>query len=168
MSIRSLLLVLTLSPPAFSCFAREESTWVGSVIDTVIVDGNTKTRTYVILDEMTLQAGMPVSAEALEFDRNRIYSLGLFTRVELRFDSLSTPRALYVLVAERWYIMPHIIFGFRDGDITKPYYGVGIYHTNVGGVIRSSEHRWRSGTIRHSRLRFLILSSIMRAVCLPG
>ena len=101
--------------------------------DTVIVVGNTSTHAYVILNEMTLRAGVPVTLEALYFDRNRIYSLGLFTRVDILFDTLSTPRILLVDVNERWHIIPLPVFGFREGDIKKPYYGAGVLHNNLRG-----------------------------------
>jgi outer membrane protein assembly factor BamA len=103
------------------------------IVDTIIVSGNQKTKTYVILNEMTLQKGSPVTSEAMEFDRNRIYSLGLFTSVDMVFDSLGTQKFLIVEVNERWYLIPVPIFGFRDGDPKKPFYGAGVLHSNVSG-----------------------------------
>lgn len=103
------------------------------VIDTILVVGNEKTKRYVIVDEMTLQPGSPVSPLQLAYDRDRIYSLGLFTSVDLQFDSVNVPRTLYVIVRERWHIIPHIILGFRDGDPKKIYYGAGFLHNNLRG-----------------------------------
>lgn len=106
---------------------------VMGVIDTVIVSGNEKTKAYVILDEMSMKPGGRVTQEAIEYDRNRIYSLGLFTSVEILYDSLGTTRFLYVEVKERWYLIPVPILGFRDGDPHKPFYGGGLLHTNFRG-----------------------------------
>jgi len=103
------------------------------IIDTIIVAGNTKTEAYVILNEMTLKPGSVASHQAIEFDRNRIYSLGLFTRVDIDYDTLEGQRFLFVDVSERWYLIPVPIFGFRDGDPKKPYYGIGVLHSNVAG-----------------------------------
>ncbi len=103
------------------------------VLDTVMISGNEKTKSYVILDEMALRKGTVVTPALLEYDRSRIYSLGLFTRVDLWYDSLGTIRFLLVDVRERWYFIPFPTFGFRDGDPKKPYYGAGILHTNVAG-----------------------------------
>lgn len=103
------------------------------VVDTVIVAGNAKTKTYVILNEMALHQGDTVTAEAMEYDRNRIYGLGLFTRVEVMYDSLESIRFLFVDVNERWYVLPIPIFGFRDGDPKRIYAGAGLQHENVGG-----------------------------------
>ena len=102
-------------------------------VDTVFITGNTKTKAYVILNEMKIQPGMPVTPELLEFDRNRIYSLGLFTRVDLFPDTLGTPRILHVFVSERWYFFPVPLFGFRDGDVNRFYYGAGFLHNNFQG-----------------------------------
>jgi len=103
------------------------------IVDTVIVGGNEKTQAYVILDEMTLRPGSPVTAEAMEYDRLRIYSLGLFTHVDIMYDSVKSVHFLYVEVRERWYIVPIPIFGFRDGDPHKIFFGAGLLHYNFRG-----------------------------------
>ncbi|MDH3252762.1 MAG: hypothetical protein OEM41_08210, partial [Ignavibacteria bacterium] len=102
-------------------------------IDSVVITGNAKTKDYIILNEMTLKPGSAVTPEAIAFDRNRIYSLGLFTRVDLSSDSVGGKEILYVDVGERWYIIPLPLFGFRDGDAKKPYYGGGVLHNNFQG-----------------------------------
>lgn len=103
------------------------------IVDTVIVSGNQKTKAYVILDEMALKPGSMVTADAMEYDRNRIYSLGLFTRVDIAYDSLGNQHFLFVDVNERWYLIPYPILGFRDGDVKKVYYGGGLLHNNFQG-----------------------------------
>jgi outer membrane protein assembly factor BamA len=103
------------------------------VVDTVLVFGNEKTESYVILDEMTIRKGSLVTPALLDYDRNRIYSLGLFTRVDLWYDSLGSLHFLSVDVRERWFFVPYPMFGFRDGDPKRPYYGAGVVHTNVAG-----------------------------------
>ncbi len=103
------------------------------IIDSVFVSGNLTTKTYIILDEMTLRPGSVVTPQAVEYDRNRIYSLGLFNRVDMTLDTLQGLRILFVDVSERWYLIPVPIFGFRDGDVKRPFYGGGVLHNNVGG-----------------------------------
>lgn len=103
------------------------------IVDTIFVSGNAKTKDYVILNEMTLKPGMQATPEAIEFDRNRIYSLGLFTHVDIFYDSVGTLRYLFVDVRERWYLVPFPIFGFRDGDPKRAFYGAGLLHNNLGG-----------------------------------
>jgi outer membrane protein assembly factor BamA len=103
------------------------------IVDTVIVTGNEKTLAYVILDEMTLTPGSVVTAAEIEFDRGRIYSLGLFNRVDISYDRMDSLRVLIVDVHERWYLIPVPLFGFRDGDPKKPYFGGGVLHNNFLG-----------------------------------
>jgi outer membrane protein assembly factor BamA len=133
---RYLYLFLILSPLLLYAQDRptvSKLTRVLGIADTVIVAGNTSTEAYVILNEMTLKAGSPVTQEAMDYDRDRIYSLGLFTRVEIYYDSLAHQRFLYVDVRERWHLVPIPIFGFRDGDPKKIYFGGGILHNNLRG-----------------------------------
>lgn len=105
-----------------------------AIIDTVILSGNTSTKDYVILDEMSLRPGMPADRALMAYDRSRIYSLGLFTRVELTVEPLPDGRtSLRVDVGERWHLIPLPLFGFRDGDLKKVYVGAGLLHNNLGG-----------------------------------
>lgn len=103
------------------------------VVDTIIVSGNQKTKTYVILDEMTIKPGGLATPELIEFDKKRIYSLALFTHVEILADSLEGKHFLFVELGERWYLIPQVMFGFRDGDPKKPYYGGGFLEYNFQG-----------------------------------
>lgn len=133
--LAALLLLLSAAiPPALSqqTLPSTPDTPLG-ILDTIMVSGNEKTKSYVILDEMTLRQGTVVTPALLEYDRNRIYSLGLFTRVDLWYDSLGTVHFLLIDVRERWFFLPFPTFGFRDGDPKKLYYGAGVLHTNVAG-----------------------------------
>jgi outer membrane protein assembly factor BamA len=103
-------------------------------IDTILVFGNRKTKDFVILDEMTLRKGMVVTSDAIEYDRSRIYSLGLFTRVDIDYQKLDTTGVLVVDVNERWYLIPIPLFGFRDGDLKRIFFGAGFLHNNFRGV----------------------------------
>ncbi len=102
-------------------------------IDTVVVTGNEKTQEYVILDEMILRPGMDATQQEIEFDRNRVYKLGLFNRVDMWCDMVDGKLALNVDVSERWYIIPLPVFGFAEGDVKKPFYGGGVLHKNFQG-----------------------------------
>jgi outer membrane protein assembly factor BamA len=111
----------------------QQSPFLLGPVDTIVVWGNKLTRPYVILNEMSIAAAERFTPEMLEFDRNRIYSLGLFTNVDLHLDTLGGRSILRVIVDERWYIFPVPLFGFRDGDVKRAYYGAGLYHNNFQG-----------------------------------
>lgn len=104
-----------------------------TVHDVVIV-GNEKTKPYVLSREMTLKEGDAITAEAVEYDKKRIYSLGLFTRVEIGYIPLQPPAArLVILVSERWYLYPFPLIGIKDRDWSKLYFGGGVTHQNFRG-----------------------------------
>jgi len=131
-AIPAALLVFPRADAATQDTARAASPVLG-IVDTIIVGGNQKTKAYVILDEMTIKPGSLLTYDAIAYDRSRIYSLGLFTRVDMLYDSLGTKHFLFVDVSERWYILPIPIFGFRDGDPHKIFFGGGLLHNNFRG-----------------------------------
>ncbi|MFQ5797554.1 MAG: BamA/TamA family outer membrane protein [Bacteroidota bacterium] len=100
----------------------------------IIVRGNVKTEEYVIMREMKLQPGDLIVPEDLEYDVNRIYNLGIFSRVEVSIehieDSLAT---IYLDVDESLSIIPFPIIGIKDRDWDKLYVGAGILHNNFRG-----------------------------------
>lgn len=103
-------------------------------VASVSIAGNTRTKEFVILREMSLRSGSRITRELLEFDKNRIYSLGLFNRVEIRvLPKDSAAAELVVEVNERWFLFPYPIFGLKDRDWAKAFYGVGVLHNNFRG-----------------------------------
>ena len=132
-SLLSVVLVVSVTSSAQRKDSDAQSNPPVATIDTIVISGNEKTKDYVILDEMTLKVGSLATSESIEFDRNRIYSLRLFTRVDIFCDTLQGQRFLFVDVSERWYIIPFPVFGFRNGDPKKAFYGGGLLHSNFRG-----------------------------------
>jgi outer membrane protein assembly factor BamA len=99
----------------------------------VVIEGNLTTKDFVILREMKLKPGEPLTAEALEHDRKRIYSLQLFNKVELDVQPAGTEATVVVRVDERWYLFPFPILGFRYRSLDNLYYGAGVVHSNFRG-----------------------------------
>jgi len=115
------------TPPA-------DSSTIQLRIDQIIIVGNHQTKDYVILREMSVKSGSTLSLDQLEYEKNRIYSLGLFNQVELStVPSESGLVNLIVAVSERWYIFPYPIFGIKDRDWSKLFYGLGVLHSNFRG-----------------------------------
>jgi outer membrane protein assembly factor BamA len=103
-------------------------------VESVLITGNTRTKEFVILREMSLRSGGRVTHSLLDYDKNRIYSLGLFNRVEIYVIPKDSSGAdLLVDVSERWYLFPYPIFGIKDRDWGKAFYGVGLLHNNFRG-----------------------------------
>lgn len=100
----------------------------------IIFLGNELTKAFIIEHEMSLRRDSLITHQAVQFDINRIYSLRLFTKVDIQVipddDQYAT---VVVTVHERWYLFPFPVFGFKDRDWEKFYYGVGVIHNNVAG-----------------------------------
>lgn len=105
-----------------------------TIVDSVIIIGNNKTRPFVILREMTLKPGSVITDEAIDYDKKRIYSLQLFNSVEILKVETTFPKYnLVVVVSERWFLYPIPILGIKDRDWKKFYYGAGIVDINFRG-----------------------------------
>ncbi|MBI3194234.1 MAG: BamA/TamA family outer membrane protein [Ignavibacteriae bacterium] len=112
-------------------FAFPDSTFH---LNEINIFGNEATKDFVIFREMTLKHDSLLTHETVEYDRNRIYSLGLFNKVEMEVELISGEKAnLNVTLHERWFIYPYPIFGLRDRDWSKIYYGLGLAHINFRG-----------------------------------
>jgi outer membrane protein assembly factor BamA len=121
-----------------SLLAQDSSSVVASglepvTIDRIVIRGNQVTKDYVILREMSLKPGDTLSLKGADYDQNRIYSMGLFNRVQLSYRVVDHKATLYVDVQERWYIFPFLVLGFKDRDWSKLYYGLGVLHDNFRG-----------------------------------
>jgi outer membrane protein assembly factor BamA len=102
-------------------------------VKAIVVQGNEKTKDFVILREMSTKVGDTISDKSLEADQNRIYSLRLFNKVNIQSAIENDSATVYVIVHERWYWFPFPIIGFRNRDFSKLFYGAWIAHQNFRG-----------------------------------
>ncbi len=102
-------------------------------IKDIIVIGNEKTKTSVILREMKSRVGQVFDPALLQRDQQRIENLQLFNRVET--DVMEQPDGIVILVllTERWYIFPYPVFYANERDWKKLSYGAGVVHRNFRG-----------------------------------
>jgi outer membrane protein assembly factor BamA len=104
-----------------------------AVVDRIVVTGNRTTQEQVILREMYHRIGSFLRPDLLAYERDRIYSLGLFNRVDIHHAVDDDRATIFISVHERWYIFPVPVFGIKDRDWDKLYYGLGIVHHNFRG-----------------------------------
>jgi outer membrane protein assembly factor BamA len=119
------------------------------IINNIFIVGNEKTRKNIILREIDLETGITYDWDDLisiiQADQKKIYNLQLFNSVEIT-PLLTENEQIEVLVtvAERWYILPNIIFNLADRniaewwtnqnrDFSRVNYGARLLHNNVGG-----------------------------------
>lgn len=104
----------------------------------IIIHGNINTLPFVITRELTFNTDSLITYSDLTYNSERIYSLGIFTKVELTvepFDSLQNNSVadIHIKVVERLSYIIYPIIGTRDRDASKLFYGVGFAHTNFRG-----------------------------------
>lgn len=103
------------------------------IVRDIQIIGNRTTKDYVILREMSLKPGDTLSQAALELDRDNIYNLQLFNKVDVDYAVERQQATIFVTVSERWYFIPYPILGMKYRDISKLYYGAGVVHENFRG-----------------------------------
>jgi outer membrane protein assembly factor BamA len=104
------------------------------VVREVIIRGNVRTQPPIILREMSMRPGALLTDEGLERDRERIYNLQLFNRVEVDAHRWGDSADVYVMVDERWYVFPYPIVTILHRDPNKLVYGLGVTHQNLFGL----------------------------------
>ncbi|MBN8705844.1 MAG: BamA/TamA family outer membrane protein [Bacteroidetes bacterium] len=111
-------------------------------ISEIHISGNEVTQDFIILREIPIQPGDLVSKSRLDYYKDRIYSLGLFTRVDYQLDSLKTGFRLKFTVHERWFWLVYPTINFKTQDRAKPWdvsewndltYGFRAFHNNILG-----------------------------------
>jgi outer membrane protein assembly factor BamA len=119
------------------------------IIGNIIVSGNKKTKTNIILREMFVKQGDTISINQLqqkiEQSRAFIYNTTLFVSVAIETAKQDSNKiSVIVLVKERWYIFPLPFFklvdrNFNDWwvnqnkDLSRVNYGLKFYHNNLTG-----------------------------------
>ena len=103
------------------------------LIQNIHILGNRLTKDYVILREMSMKTGDTLAQDAINRDKDNIYNLGLFNKVDIEYYVQKDSASVYVIVSERWYIIPYPIVGMKYRDPSKLYYGAGFIHQNFRG-----------------------------------
>ena len=103
------------------------------IVRDIQILGNYTTKDYVILREMSIKAGDTLTQEAIERDRDNIYNLRLFNKVDIEYSIRQNLASVFVVVSERWYFIPYPIIGMKYRDLSKLYYGAGVMHENFRG-----------------------------------
>ena len=102
-------------------------------IDSFEIRGNKITENDIILRELTFSKGDTVSNALLEYNRERIFSLGIFTRVSLYVKKVNDENILVIDVEESWYIYPIPFVELKDRDWKKFSYGMDVVIQNFRG-----------------------------------
>ncbi len=104
-------------------------------VDSILIEGNKITKDFVILRELTIKPGDVVSGATVDYNSERVFSLGLFNKVILYFNQQQNPERnnLVIHVEESWYIYPIPFVRLRDKDLSKSSYGLYVTYKNFRG-----------------------------------
>lgn len=97
----SLLLIAQPLMPSLLSFADEKF-----VVDSIKISGNDITEDFIIQRELTFREGDSVTTSQLGYNRERIFSLNLFSKVEVYRVIQNSMSLVQIDVRESWYIYP--------------------------------------------------------------
>lgn len=103
------------------------------IVDSIHIQGNTTTKEFVILNELTFKCGDQISDVDLNFNRERIYSLGLFNQVTVYRKIEYLKNIIIIEVEESWYIFPLPFASIKERDYKKLSYGFYLVYKNFRG-----------------------------------
>lgn len=111
------------------------------IVDSIFIVGTDVTEDEIILRELTFSIGDTVSNKQLLYNQDRIYSLGIFTKVQLFPSAVENSHSkLIIYIEESWYFYPLPVVAIRDRDWKKFSYGFDLVLQNFRGrneVIRA-------------------------------
>lgn len=105
------------------------------IVDSIRITGNEITKEYIITRELTFGIGDTLTKEAAFYNRERIYSLGIFNHVYLLPEPGDVPgkNILNIRVEESWYIYPLPFIDATESDLKKLTYGINLRLKNFRG-----------------------------------
>ncbi len=102
-------------------------------VDSIKISGNEKTEEHIILRELDFKSGDLVSKEQLEFNEERVFSLGIFNKVNFKTITENEINILEILVEESWYIYPLPFLKLRENSFKRSSYGLNLLYKNFRG-----------------------------------
>ncbi|MCH7972730.1 MAG: BamA/TamA family outer membrane protein [Bacteroidetes bacterium] len=103
------------------------------IVDSINVSGNDLTEKEIIFKEITFSMGDVITPKILTFNRERIFSLRIFTKVELISYRFQEKNFINIKVEESWYIYPVPFAHIQDRDWDKLSYGLALLVFNFRG-----------------------------------
>jgi outer membrane protein assembly factor BamA len=106
-------------------------------IDEIRIVGNNKTKSEIILRELTFTKNSTVTYSELKYNETRVFSLGIFSDVKFVLSKEEDKNILIILVQESWYIWPLPFIDIADRDWKKLTYGI---HLNIQNLTGRNEN----------------------------
>ena len=136
------------------------------IIDSIIITGNKKTKTYIILREMQLKAGDSIAygqlQKILQQSHDLIYNTTLVSEVVVT-TNFTTPANVKVNVAvkEKWYIYPTPQFQLVDRNFNE---WIKVYNASLSRVIYGAKFIHYNFSGRRDQIRMYLLNGYARNI----
>ena len=129
------LLVIVLSSIIFpqNVDSLDQSKFYPFIVDSIKIIGNQTTENFIILRELNFNIGDTLTKANAYYNRERVYSLGIFNRVNFYPTIIKNMRILKIEVEESWYIYPIPYLQLQEGDWSKLSYGASLKLKNFRG-----------------------------------
>lgn len=101
--------------------------------DSITITGNETTEPFVILRELNFKPGDTLSLQKITFNRERVYSLGIFNFVNFYTIRQNNHNILVIDVKESWYIYPIPFVVTTEHSLDKLSYGINLLYKNFRG-----------------------------------
>ncbi len=102
-------------------------------IDSIKISGNKITEDYIILRELTFKTGDTISVSILDYNKERVFSLGLFNDVQISYKNDNGRNKVLIQVVESWYIYPIPFIRYKDREKSEASYGINLLFKNFRG-----------------------------------
>ena len=103
------------------------------IIDSIKILGNKTTKDFIIRRELTFSRGDTLTQKLADYNRDRIYSLGIFNQVKVYPETIESKNYAVISVDEGWYIYPVPFLEIRENDWKKLSYGAILVVKNFRG-----------------------------------
>ena len=103
------------------------------IVDSINLSGNETTEDFIILRELNFSIGDTLTQQNSIYNRERVYSLGIFNHVYFIPTIIDAKRILTIQIEEGWYIYPIPVIQATENDLNKLSYGMYLKLKNFRG-----------------------------------
>jgi outer membrane protein assembly factor BamA len=137
-------------------------------INRIAIDGNTRTKTYIILREMQFAPGDSIQVSLLNAElqkaRQQVYNTNLFNEVKIDVSATANNELdIHFAVKERWYIFPIPKFQLIDRNINE---WIQQHNASLERVVYGIKFTHYNLTGRRDLLRLTLLNGFTRNISL--
>ena len=103
------------------------------IVDSINLSGNEITEDFIILRELNFSIGDTLTQQNSFYNRERVYSLGIFNHVYFIPSIVESKKILTIELEESWYIYPVPFIDAKENDFKKLSYGMFLRIKNFRG-----------------------------------